>query len=184
MLYSRSAIISDNPSNNLYNFDITGKTLAKKPNGAVLPQLIYNSPSRIEFSKEQIIKILRLENKIRLSNKAKELYDINKSNDVSIHLKIDKDIIKKALKNFGYKPEEDDSLKAYHIATSKFINDEEVRNSVVWMRYDKCKIGDYTLGDHLNFDNIKLFDMDEKVCLLKNLISNDRPNLIVSGSMS
>jgi hypothetical protein len=185
MLFSRSGIHTESSSKESGKTSkILGKFMGRKPNGAILPQLIYNSTSKIEFTKEMLIEILRIENKIRLSDKAKDLYDINKREELTVHLRMDQEMIKSALKSFGYNPDEDDSMKAYHLATSKFIHDEEVRNSVVWMKYDKCKIGNYTLEYRLNFDGIKLYDLDEKVCFLKDLISINRPNLIVSGSMS
>jgi hypothetical protein len=186
MLFSRSGVFYTNSLKKEEGNEpkILGKFMGRKPNGAILPQIIYDSPSNVEFTKEQLIEILRIENKIRLSEKAKDLYDKNSEKEISIHLTLDREMIKNALKIFGTNPDEDDSLKAYHLATTKFIHDEEVRNSVVWMKYDKCKVGNYTLGDHLNFDDIKLFDLDKKDYLLKDLISMDRPNLIVSGSMS
>ncbi len=101
-----------------------------------------------------------------------------------VHLDLDKEMILKALRINGFNPDTDDSLKAYHLATSKFIADEEVRDSVVWMKYDKCKIGNFKIGDLLNFENIKLFDLNQNSIFLKELVSMDRPNLIVSGSLS
>jgi hypothetical protein len=161
MLFSRSGVYTESCQKDTgTTTKILGKFMGRKPNGAILPQLVYDSKSKIEFTKQQLIEILSFENKIRLSDKAKDLYDINKKEGANVHLGLDKEIIKSALKSFGYKPEEDDSLKAYHLATSKFIHDEEVRNSVVWMKYDKCKVGNYTQEDHLNFDGIKLYDLE------------------------
>ncbi len=104
-------------------------------------------------------------------------------------------LIKKALSLSGFSPDTDDSLKAYHLATKQFISDPEVFNSVVWMKYDKCKIGKYAIGDKPDYKNIKVYDINNNESLLKNLIysnynnnpnrnSNKIFNLIVSGSLS
>jgi len=185
MLFSRSGVVV----NNLANYDNSnnepiGKFMSFKPNKAILPNYIYDSPSTIEFSKDELMQILEFENILRLSNEAKTLYDINKRSDYTVHLKLDKEIILEALRRNGYSPEKDDSLKAYHIATNKYIEDEEVRDSVVWMKYDKCKVGNLNRGDNVNFFGLKIFDLNAKELDLSSLISHTRPNLIVSGSLS
>ncbi len=93
-------------------------------------------------------------------------------------------MIKQALYINGYNPSFDELLKAYHIATKKFIDDPEVRESVVWMKYDKCRIGDYIPGDKPDLSGIKLFNLEGKQIWLKDLISFRKPNLIVGGSLS
>lgn len=186
MLLSRSGVYINRISDpkNLINNRVLGKFIGKKPNGAILPQLIYDTASKIELSRDQLIEILRLENNIRLSDEAKDEFDNINTGPIFSLLKYDQNMIITALKRYGFNPDEDDSLKAYHLATTKFIHDEEVRQSVVWMKYDKSKVGDYYTGDTIEFQDIKLYDLNEKVCFLQDLISIDRPNLIVSGSMS
>lgn len=157
MLFSRSGVINSeyNPKGSKNNQNILGKYMGSKPNAAILPQFIYDSPAKIELRKEMLIRILNIENRIRLSNEAKDLCDKNKNKGLKTQLMLDKQMIKTALQSFGFSPDDDDSLKAYHLATTKFIDDEEVRNSVVWMKYDKCKIGKHTVNDYLKFDDIK-----------------------------
>lgn len=180
MLFSRSGIISNMASNS----DVIGKTMSEKNNGAILPQYIYSSPPKLNFSKEELIRILKRENTIRLSNESKRLFDENRHRPIQVHLDLDKQMIKRALYECGYHPDEDDSLKAYHLATTYYINHTDVRNEVVWMKYDKCKIGNFRKGDMPTLDGINLYNLKEERIPLKNIICTDRPNLIVSGSAS
>lgn len=177
-----------------FQFNSYPKLLKKKTNGAVLPCIVYDSVAKISFDRETLIKILQKENKLRLSDFAKSAYDENFKKDKNFHLNLDLLLIKKALMLSGFNPESDDSLKAYHLATKKYIADPQVMNSVVWMKYDKCKIGKYSIGDKPDYKNIKVYDFDKNEFLLKNLILNKNYkkninnnkifNLIVSGSLS
>jgi hypothetical protein len=190
MLFSRSGInLIKNENENIFNFG-QQKIMLKKLNGAILPCKIYTSPSKINFNKSTLIKILKTENKIRLSNESKTLYDINCHKEKEIHLALDEKMIKEALIQNGFNPEIDDSLKAYHYATEKFKNDADVNESVVWMKYDKCKKSNYTKGDLLDFafKDIKIYSLKKKEFLLVDLLNNyfkkKKYTLIVSGSLS
>jgi hypothetical protein len=205
MLYTRSAQISKSSSDNKpINFDHFSSTkqisdtknhsnsiskdcdifIGHKTNGSVLPLIVYDSHADITISKLDLIEILKIENKIRLSDEAKKLFDQNCYEAVLPFHILDEFLIKAALKQFGFDPEKDDSFKAYHIATHRFIEDKEVKNSVVWMKYDKCKIENYKVGDFINFEMIKLFDTLAKEYYLKNIIQNFTPNIILAGSLS
>lgn len=121
---------------------------------------------------------------MRLSDEAKRAFDQNYwDRKIPFHI-LDEELIKKALKKCGYSPDKDDSLKAYHLATNKYIEDEEVKNCVVWMKYDKCKTGGLKQGDSLNFADIILADLLGKEILLQSIISQFQPNLILAGSLS
>lgn len=183
MLFSRSGIISQIASNRT-NGDIIGKSISSKNNEAILPQYIYSSPPKLNFTKEELIRILKRENLIRISEESKRIFDENRHRPIEIHLDLDKQMIKRALYECGYFPDEDDSLKAYHLATTEFINYPDVREEVVWMKYDKCKIGRYHVGDKPRVDGLFLYNLQEEKIEFKNILSSTRPNLIVSGSAS
>jgi hypothetical protein len=187
MLFSRSGVYKDPIDYKILrklDGGIYSKYMGMKPNEAILPLNIYDTPSFINFSKDQLIEILKTENSIRLSDEAKREFDLNANEGASIHLSLDQNLIIKALMRHGFNPSIDDSLKAYHIATYKFIEEEEVRNSVVWMKYDKCKAGKFHMGDKVSFDSINIYDLNHKIIRLSELIASNRPNLIVSGSLS
>ena len=176
MLFSRSAIVDSQCSMN--------RIIGKKSNESILPLIIYSNPSKIEITKDQLIGILRYENQIRLSFSTLNAFDNQKMNGVQNHLQFDKQSILEALQYSGYNPNVDDSLKAYHLATTKFINDPEVQNQVVWMKYDKCQIGKFSVGNNAVIDDIYLYTLQKEKVLFKNLLCDKRPNLIVSGSIS
>jgi len=169
-----------------YQFSNQEKFLAKKSNGAVLPCIVYQTIPNISFDKSTLLKILQTENELRLSDFAKTVYDKNYLKGKDFHLNLDLSLIKQALLKNGFNPDIDESLKAYHLATKKFISDPEVNDSVVWMKYDKCKVGKYSIGDTPDYKNIKVFDFNKNEFSLKNLVSHNKKtlNLIVSGSLS
>jgi len=128
--------------------------------------------------------ILSFENIIRLSDDAFDLFERIKDKDIEFHLDNDKSMIIKALLSCGYNPMDDDSLKAYQLATAKYINDAEVRNAVVWMKYDKCKIGKLSVGDKAITNEIYIYNLKGEKISLNEILSDNKPNVIVSGSIS
>src|SRR4051794_21063825 len=106
----------------------------KKFNGALVPEIIYETDSIIQIDRDLLIKILQKENEIRLSDETKKLYDIDE--ELETYADLDLLSIKNALIHFGFDPEKDDSLKAYHLATGRHLEDLEVKEQVVWLKYD------------------------------------------------
>jgi len=182
MLFSRSGEVNETFKN--FNENQIEKKMGMKNNGAILPLYIYPHPSKITFNKEELMRILRIENSIRLSRESQLLYDTHKYSSLEDHLLLDKQIILQALIITGYNPQQDESLKAYHVATAKFINDEEVRNEVVWMKYDKCKVGRFQPGDKAVINNIDLFSLLGTKTHFAEVLSSIKPNVIVCGSLS
>lgn len=97
---------------------------------------------------------------------------------------IDTELRREALRFFGFNPNYDDSLKAYEIAYGKYINDREIREKVVWMKYDKTKMGKFKLGEEIITEGIDLYDFTGAKHAFKNLLKQDMPNVIISGSIS
>lgn len=177
MIFSRSALYDN-------SIPKTQKLIGMKENKSILPLYIYPSLPEIVFSKEDLIKILKNENIIRLSNDYRLAFDNIKNSELDSHLEIDKQAIISALRKEGYNPTIDDSLKAYHLATGKYINDIEVKNEVVWMKYDKCRKGDYQVGDMFLNDKVKIYDLNGREYFLCDLLSKHERNFIVGGSLS
>ncbi len=158
----------------------------KRLNGAVNPVAVFKTNSVIKISREDLMKILVIENKIRLDKKTLKKLDDQKD-DMQKMYKIDGEVIKAALKDFGFNPEKDDSFKAYLLATGKYINDPELKELVVWMKYDKMKMGDLMVGDDYFTEetkNIELYTLQNKKVIFTSLLQEDRYNVIVSGSYS
>jgi hypothetical protein len=170
-----SIIIGDNEFAE-FERKITEKSL----NNAIIPQIVYNCKPGLKFSKEELIRILEEENIIRLHEITHNIYDRN----MSKFYEIDEYCITQALKIRNYNPDEDDSLKAYRLATMEFINDPKIREKIVWMKYDKARLGNFTIGQELDLDGITLYDVDGLKYSINELLSTELPNLIVSGSVS
>ena len=154
----------------------------KKINEAFLPELIYKTDSKIQISKPELIRIIKVENKLRISENSK------KRNDYffgcRLMSEIDQDFIVEALRFYGFSPEKDDSLKAYHLACGKYINDPDIKELVVWMKYDKMRIPKISVGQNPIVEGIELYSMDKQAFRLKDLLIENRANLVVCGSYS
>jgi hypothetical protein len=165
-----------------YSNDIVSEHYnSKELNGAILPEIIYKTDSKIKIEKEELIQILEEENKIRLSSFIRDLFD---ANSMENYIELDTMCIKLALIKKGYHPDTDDSLKAYHLSTGKHINDTEVKEKVVWLKYDKARLGNLKVGDDIVTDNIYLYNQKFEKIPLTDLLSKDLPNVIVTGSLS
>jgi len=163
--------------------DIVGlRHTYKELNNAFLPEIVYRSDSVIKISRPQLIKILKIENRLRMASIS------HKRNDYFAGLRLMSEIdqvhIEEALEICGYWPRTDDSLKAYHLTCGQYINDPEIRELVIWMKYDKMRTTSVELNEPPVVDGIVLYDLNHQPFNLKDLIIPDLPNLIVCGSYS
>ena len=97
---------------------------------------------------------------------------------------IDQDYIEEALLFYGYNPNKDDSLKAYHLACGKYINDPEIKELVVWMKYDKMRKTDIKIGQKPIVEGIELYNLNNEAFQLKDLLDPAKPNILICGSYS
>jgi len=159
----------------------------KELTGAVLPTIIFNSDSKIQISRNDLKKILILENEIRLSIETLETLD-SFGLDYEKFFYYDEELIRKALKKFGFNPDQDDSYKAYLLATGRHANDKELKELVVWLKYDKMKAGNLYAGDQFITEKhgkkVEVYSLDNKCIPLVDLLSDTKYNIIVSGSYS
>ena len=98
---------------------------------------------------------------------------------------LDREIQIRTLRENGYQPDEpgDESIEAYQVACGKYILDPEVRQCVVWMKYDKMRRGFLEKGrEYRNCELVKL-KTGEK-CHLSDFIPTqpDRPLVLIGGS--
>jgi hypothetical protein len=134
----------------------------------------------------KIIDILKEEEKVRYSKQIQEIYTTQYYNSLKTptykNINIEREIQKHILKYYGY-DDSDESLKEYWKIPLYYWNDEEVKNSIFYMKlnifqYPKIKIGDdlsdVDLMEYKNDKNIKLSDLS----------SNEKPLIILSGSMT
>lgn len=154
----------------------------KELNGALIPEIIYDSDSIIQIDREELMRILKIENKIRLSEEMRKLYDLDE--DMSSYALLDEYTIKMALMTAGYEPDKDDSLKAYHLATGRHINDTEIKELVVWLKYDKTRNGKLKIGDDIVTKDIKIYDFEGNCHMLEDVLLKDGVNIVVCGSFT
>jgi hypothetical protein len=154
---------------------------SKELNGAILPEYVYTTDSIIQIDRELLMRVLEEENKIRLSTVMRDIYDVNSMENYGA---LDTLSIKMALVKAGFDPDKDDSLKAYHLATGKYINDPEVKECVVWMKYDKARLGNNKPGDGVKLEGLYVYTKGLERVELKSLISDNKPNIVVAGSLS
>jgi hypothetical protein len=156
--------------------DFVGKIINTKKNGAILPEYIYRTNSKIKFDRNFLIKLLEKDETLEKFDDADE--------DMAIYRALDESIRKDTLIYFGYHPDSDDSFKAYQLACGRFINDEEIRNKVVWMKFDKTRLGDLKIGDDVITKGIYLYHISGKRFSFEELLCPDKINIVISGSIS
>ena len=161
-----------------------------KENGAILPTIFYDTPSEIQINREQLIIILEEEQKLRTSESVIEKYDKHEIFDYGM---LDRDIRINALKHklpgILQKSESeidwDDALKAYELSCGEYINDPEIKEIVVWMKYDKTRLGNLKKGDDVITDGINLYGINDlSKHSFKDLLSTTKPNILVAGSLT
>ena len=153
----------------------------------IRPYNIYDQPT-IQIEKDRLIKMLKRENEIRFSDEIQKQYndlkyEWNKKAEDYDLFRIDRELVVKLLREFGFKPEVDDSFEAYQIACGEHIDDPEIKELVIWMKYEsKMKYGKLKVGD--KFEDCKLLNLDLQEIHLSDILSKDKPNVILGGSMS
>jgi hypothetical protein len=165
------------------NDDILCKQMAEKElNGAILPQVLYRTNSTIEFNKNQLMEMLKYEDELRKSIEIIEICD-NACDYFETLRNVDKYVRERVLQHFGYKPDVDDSFKAYQIACGEYMNDPEVRECVVWMKYDKARLGNLKVNQPTPL-NVEIFDLLGCKMSIQGALMTDRVNVVISGSIS
>ena len=139
------------------------------------------------ISKEMVIKMLQEEEKIRYSPQIQTLYTEQyylMENDPNIErLNIELEIQKFILKKFGY-TDSDNSVKNYWKIPSKYINDEDVKNSSFYIKLNIYKFSSFQIGD--NLIDTQLIDYKSKNNILLSELQNDinKPLVILAGSIT
>jgi hypothetical protein len=139
-----------------------------------------------DVSRNVILTMLQEEQKVRYSKEIQDLYTrqyYNKQNNVNYEeVNIEREIQKYILGKFGYNIT-NKSLTEFWKIPSTYWNDEEIKNSIFYMKlnifnYPKIKIG-YELIDSqlINYESNELTN-------LKDLHTYDKPLVLLVGSMT
>lgn len=154
------------------------------------PMQVFNREPNVKIDRAELLRLLRYENQLRLSDEYQDKYTNMRFNwhvegEEYDAFALDREIQVRALKDNGYHPDTpgDESMEAFQVACGRHILDPEVRDSVVWMRYDKMRKG--TLVKGAPYRNCNLVDMNTGAPLtLESRLPTvkDRPLVIIAGS--
>lgn len=152
-----------------------------------VPMYIYTTPASFTIPRDQLIVMLQREDEIRRSDEIQDRYTNMRLNwgvadELFDGFAIDKSAQWQVLREFGYDPAVDDSLKAYHISCGQWLNDPQVKESVVWMKYDKFRFGNLQLGDQA--PDSELAQLDGSSTTLSAFQRPNRPLIVIGGSYS
>lgn len=137
-------------------------------------------------SRDDIIKMLKEEQEVRYSKNIQEIYtqqyyasqkDFNYK-PISIEIEIQKYILKK----YGYTNNEQ-SLNEYWKIPSTYWNDEEVKNSIFYMKLNIFQYPKINVGDNLIDANLIDYNTDKEITL-SSLQNKNKPLVILAGSMT
>ncbi len=137
-------------------------------------------------SREKIIEMLKEEQKVRYSKQVQDIYTnqyyASKNNPDYELVNIEREVQKFILNKFGFSNKEPD-LKEYWKIPSTYWNDEEVKNSIFYMKlnifqYSKIQIDDLmpdvSLVNYASGNEIKL----------SSLAKQGKPLVLLAGSMT
>jgi len=149
------------------------------------PKEMFEGETIVKLSKDDLINILKIEHKVRFKPETLEKFD----QDMGQFMNIEQGILGETLQTAGYQHPNDDSLKAYFQTLKTHLENVEVQPYVKWMDLEKQKYWYSTLvnkGEIFVTENrqTELYNLDNKVVKLGDLINNEKYNVIVTGSFS
>jgi len=151
-----------------------------------VPYFIHEQEPTLTLEKDLLTRILKREDEIRKSEEIQERYTHMKlnwgPNEEYEGFAIDRSCQIQALSHFGFNPEKDESHFAYQIACGKWIEDLDVKNSVVWMKYDKMRFGTLDIGSKA--PNAQLVSLNGQHLQLYDFLNEHTPLVLVGGSYS
>lgn len=146
---------------------------------------IRNPDNNKNVSREKVIEMLKEEQKVRYSKSIQKLYTkefLDSHKEGYKRVSIEAEIQKHILRTFGYKDDEQ-SLKEYWKIASTYWNDEEVKNSIFYMKLNIFQFPKIQVGD--NMIDADLISYPENNCItLSSLETTNRPLVILAGSMT
>jgi hypothetical protein len=139
---------------------------------------------RIERS--VIIEMLKEEQTVRYSKGIQEAYtkqyNALQTNPHYQGVRIEIEIQKFTLRKFGFK-DDDESLKEYWKIPSTYWDDEEVKNSIFYMKLNIFQFPKVSVGDNLINTQLIEYTSNNEVTL-SSLENPGRPLIILAGSMT
>jgi len=134
----------------------------------------------LKFDKGKIMQILRKEDEIRKSEEIQMIYSSLYEEQEIDPIDFDRKIIKDTLIWFGYQPGEDESLQAYQFSCGEYLDDEEVKECVVWMKFDFMKVCPFEIGD--NFVDCPVITLENESKMISDYMVDEKPFILLGGS--
>lgn len=139
-----------------------------------------------DVSREKIIEMLKEEQKVRYSKQVQDIYTNqyydSKHNPNYELVNIEREVQKFILNKFGFSNKETD-LKEYWKIPSTYWNDEEVKNSIFYMKLNIFQYSKIDIDDLM--PNVSLVDYEtENKIKLSSLANKGRPLVLLAGSMT
>jgi hypothetical protein len=154
------------------------------------PMTVFSREPNVKIERAELLRLLKYENQLRLSEEFQDRYTKMRFNwhvegEEYDAFAIDREIQIRALRDNGYNPDTpgDESYEAYQVACGRHILDPEIRESVVWMKYDKMRKGTLVKGGI--YRNSDLIDMNTGEALtLEQFVpkQQNRPLVLIGGS--
>ena len=136
-------------------------------------------------NREKILEMTTEEQKVRYSKGIQEAYTTqfyNSKNENYERVNIEREIQKYILRKFGF-TDSIESLQEYWKIPSTYWNDEEVKNSIFYMKLNIFQYPNVKLEDELI--NVPLVDYKtNNIVSLSSLQKPNRPLIILAGSMT
>lgn len=136
-------------------------------------------------NREKILEMTTEEQKVRYSKGIQEAYTTqfyNSKNENYERVNIERKIQKYILRKFGF-TDSIESLQEYWKIPSTYWNDEEVKNSIFYMKLNIFQYPNVKLEDELI--NVPLVDYKtNNIVSLSSLQKPNRPLVILAGSMT
>eukprot|EP01088_Endostelium_zonatum_P021560 TRINITY_DN85_c0_g2_i1.p1 TRINITY_DN85_c0_g2~~TRINITY_DN85_c0_g2_i1.p1 ORF type:complete len:211 (-),score=51.30 TRINITY_DN85_c0_g2_i1:674-1306(-) len=138
--------------------------------------------------KDVMVKMLRRENEIRLTDNVQEQLDKTIVDDSDSYTAIIEGIQKTVLKQFGFEDNEN-NLTMYRAALSLYPNDDEIKNEAYYYKYNRSRQGTLKQGDSIDLQTLSLYNLStnqtENVFDILQVDSNTNlPLVLIAGSIS
>jgi len=144
-----------------------------RPSSAQIAQMLER------LDRDLLLRMLRREEELRFSDETQRLYDLYP--DEVPPFSIEENIQRQVLQEFGFEPN-DLWLRLYQHTNGRFPHDSEIRSAAVYMRCDRSRSADVTIGASVSHATLRR--LDGSICQLSDFIQQDRPLVIIAGSQS
>ncbi len=137
-------------------------------------------------TRDKVLEMLKEEQHVRYSKNIQDIYThqyyLSKENFDYQPVRIEIEIQKYILRKYGYTDNEE-SLKEYWKIPSTYWNDDEIKNSIFYMKLNIFKIPTLHVGDDLVDSNLIDYKSGNEI-ILSSLQTPNKPLIILAGSMT